>query len=218
MESKSFAHFFVVCALLVVLVFNSACSSEVVATVVTPQLPIVEEEVSSSTPVYIAPSLPTNTPIPTDTPTPEPVATQIEDPTHTATATKISRVWSLQQLGQFMMFVGSWFLGELSVPPIPREGDSVAQLLDQFAYDKTANCWTGPVEEIDADVVCDWAFQRLEEGYSLVIYLDGKLIEDKTREERWLQYSGAVGYPGREPYCSEFDTSLNVPVFETSTD
>lgn len=156
----------------------------------------------------------TATPIPSATNIPEPTVTPTQ--TSTATPTRGNRVWTQQQFGVFMSKVGSWFLIEGSEPPIPREGDSIAQLLDQFHYDESIDRFVGPVDaaELDPDAICAWVFSKLQEGHSVLIILDGEVFSSVTREERWVQFSSAVGDVSREPYCPQFDQSLEVPIFE----
>ena len=75
----------------------------------------------------------------------------------------------------------------------------------------------GPFEEVVPDELCTWAYTRLGEGYGLVATTaNGVVIEEKTREERWIQFSYEVGDKNREPYCSQFDPALPIPDFGIS--
>ncbi len=154
---------------------------------------------------------PSATPEPTVTNTPEP--TLIPTQAFTAAPTRGSRVWTQLQFGRFMSNVGSWFLAPDNVPPLPREGDSIAQLLDQFHYDKGVGTWVGPVEAstLDPDAICDWASRKLHEGYTLLIVQEGEVFQDVTFEERWAQFSYEVGDASKEPYCPQFDKNLVNP-------
>lgn len=150
---------------------------------------------------------PTNTSTPTISPTPYPTSTQ--------TATQSLRKWSVDEVGVFISFVGSWFWSEdISFPHLPREGDEVVQLLDgEFVYSRATDSWSGPAERVNPDDVCVWAFEKLSEGYSLTIIIDGKIVNEKTREERWSQFASIIGNPNTEPYCPQFDMSSEAPVF-----
>lgn len=183
-------------------------------------LPSVQPtETGKSAPAFETAILPTATAAPTaklesmitDTLKPTLTPTQVV----TVVPTMGSRVWNQQQLDVFMSNVGAWFLAPGREPPVPREGDSIAQLLDRLHYDGITGRWTGPVEamELDPDTVCAWAFKKLREGYSLTIIIDGELFQNVTREERWLQFSFTLGDQTREPYCSEFDISKPVLLY-----
>lgn len=152
----------------------------------------------------------TMTPEPTTTPTLMPSFTEVPTVTNTPTP---QRKWDLLAVNKFYMFVGGWFLGKESYPPVPREGDSIAQLFDEFVWDPVTHTRYGPIEKVNPDLVCEWALERLEEGYSLTIIFNGEVWDKKTREDRWYQFSTAVGDPNTEPYCPQFDPDLGVHEF-----
>lgn len=166
--------------------------------------------------VTLSPTMeePTPTKEPTYTDTPEPTLTPTV--TLTPTATRSSIEWSSAEFGKYYAFVGSWFVGEYSYPELPRENDSIAQFLVQIEHNEESNEWFVPVEMVDPAAVCQWTFDKLSEGYSLVIVIDGNQLESKTREERWSQFSSALGDSSKEPYCPQFDRALEVPVFDNT--
>ena len=178
----------------------------------------VGEVLSSSTsgPATLTPTL-TSTPTPTVRPTNTSTPTVSPSPTPkpTETATMSLRKWAVSEVGTFISFVGSWFWSEeISFPQLPREGDEVVQLLTgEFVYSRATDSWSGPAERVNPDAVCAWAFEKLGEGYGLVIIIDGKVVDEKTREERWYQFASVLGNPNIEPYCPQFDLSAPVPVF-----
>jgi len=130
-----------------------------------------------------------------------------------ATDTQVPRIWTDQQVGRFISYVGSWIFLD---PALPTENDEVAKLLLEFTYDHKIGGFVGPFEEVVPDELCTWAYTRLGEGYGLVATTaEGVVIEEKTREERWIQFSYEVGDKNREPYCPQFDHALQVPDFGT---
>ena len=184
--------------------------SGVVTAAVSPsQTAIVStEKVSTSV------AIPTNTVsaqhvAPTITLTELPTATTAA----TATFTQIPRQWTERQVGRFISFVGSWIFLD---PTLPTKNDEVAKLLVKFTYDHSVGGFVGPFEEVVPDELCGWTYSRLEEGYGLVATdAGGVVIEEKTREERWVQFSYEVGDKNKEPYCPQFDSTLPIPEFVT---
>jgi len=176
--------------------------------------PVAVGEVLPSSTLKPATSTPTSTPTvrPTDTSTP--TASPSPTPTSTETATLSLRKWTMNEVGTFISFVGSWFTADISYPLLPREGDEVAQLIDEFVYNRATDSLSGPLERVNPDVVCAWAFEKLGEGYGLTIKIDGNVVDEKTREERWIQFASEIGNPDKEPYCPQFDASSEVPVFD----
>jgi|GEM_PF-3928277 len=192
---------------MLVLVFVAGCGGSV-DLLARPTVTIPTSTVGSTVaPMAMIESTKTTKPTITNTPEPTLTPTQV----FSATPTRGSRVWTRQQFGWFMSHVGGWFLAPDNVPILPREGDPIAQLLDQFNYDRSVDSWVGPVDAstIDPDAVCDWALRKLQEGYTLLIVQEGKVFQDVTFEVRWAQFSRAVGDPGKEPYCPQFDKSLS---------
>ncbi len=199
-------------ALLLIAFLVAGCSlgGDVKSTAVAEVQPSATLKPATLTATSIPTDIPTETSTPTVTPSPA--------PTSTATVTLSSRTWEMNEMGNFISLVGSWFTHEISYPPIPREGDEVAQLIDEFVYHSATDSWSGPIERVHPDVVCAWALDRLNEGYSLKLMSEGNLIEEKTREERWTQFSFEVGNPDKEPYCTQFDVSFGMPVFDDLND
>lgn len=173
----------------------------------------------SQTVIVGAEEVPTSVAIPTKMVLASPVAptkTLTELPTATvvatATPTVVPREWTEQQVGRFISHVGSWIFLD---PNLPSEEDEIAQLLMKFTYNHALGGFVGPFEEIVPDELCSWTYSKLEEGYGLVATNeDGVVIEEKTREERWTQFSYEVGDKNKEPYCPQFDMTLPIPDFE----
>lgn len=205
MESKSFAHFFVVCALLAVLVFNSACSSEVVATSVALESLVVGEGVSN--PIYTETLALTATVFPTDTPMP--VNTSLPTVTFTPTATEDTRVWGLSEVNWFFSHAASWILYDAKY--VSSE-DQVGQIWEEFIFNETSRIWEGPVDKIEPGEMCEWLYEKFSEGFGTeLVDKSGTVVLENTREELWLHLSHELGDATKEPYCAHFDQSLPMP-------
>lgn len=211
----------VVCVILIVffVALVQGCTGNPTIQSAVPSAVATSAVLPSQTVIVGAEKVPTSVAISTETVSVSPVAptkTLVEFPTATvattATPTAVPRKWTEKQVGRFISHVGSWIFLDSNLPSAE---DEIAQLLMKFTYNHALGGFVGPFEEVVPDELCSWTYSKLEEGYGLVATNeDGVVVEEKTREERWTQFSYEVGDKNKEPYCPQFDITLPIPDFE----